>query len=208
MKVIIFGSTGSVGKQIVLQALQSRHTVTAFARSIEKLQDIQHPNLKIVNGDVLNFDSVVQAIEEQDAVFCALGAGRKGLVRSQGTFNIIQAMKETGVNRLICQSTLGCGDSWQNLNFFWKRIMFGWFLKEAFKDHQLQEKYVKESNLNWTVVRPGAFTEGKITGNYHHGFSSTDKHIKLKVSRPDVALFMLTQLTTDQYLKQTPGLSY
>ncbi len=208
MKVIIFGSTGNVGRQLVLQGLALDHTITAFTRNKKKLADIDHENLRVFEGDVFDEKAVTEAIQGQDGVICALGAGRRGVIRSEGTFNIIQAMKKTGVKRLIVQSTLGAGDSWQNLNFFWKRIMFGWFLKDAYKDHQIQEKYVMESDLDWTIVRPGAFTDGKATGNYKHGFSSDDKSIKLKISKADIAMFILLQLNSDEYLHETPGLSY
>jgi putative NADH-flavin reductase len=103
---------------------------------------------------------------------------------------------------------LGVGDSNDNLNFFWKRIMFGWFLKQVFLDHELQEKYVRSSNLEWTIVRPSAFTNGEKTENYLHGFSPKDKSTKLKISRADVADFILKQVTDKKYLHQTPGLSY
>lgn len=208
MRLIIFGSSGSIGKQIVLQALSLGHHVTAFARSKSKLQDIEHNYLTIYEGDVLNITSVESAVKGHDAVFCALGAGRKGIIRSEGTRNIISAMEKAGIKRFICQTTLGAGDSQGNLNFFWKYIMFGWLLKEAFKDHELQEQYIRESKLDWIIVRPGAFTDGVATGNYRHGFSSNDKSIQLKISRADVAMFMLMQLNSDEYLKKTPGLSY
>ncbi|HCI04008.1 TPA: epimerase, partial [Candidatus Peribacteria bacterium] len=144
----------------------------------------------------------------QEAVLCAIGAGRQGRIRSEGTRNIILAMKNTGVRRLICQSTLGVGDSQGNLNFFWKHIMFGLLLRRAYADHVSQEDYVKKSRLDWTIVRPGAFTDGNRTGVYRHGFPSTDKTIKGKISRADVADFMLKQLTDRTYLHETPGLSY
>lgn len=208
MKLIIFGSTGTVGQQIVLQALSLGQEVTAFTRSKSKLQGIEHENLTIYEGDVMDLASVEKAIKGQEVVFIALGAGRKGQVRAQGTLNIIKAMKKTGVKRLICQTTLGIGDSRGNLNFFWKYIMFGWFLKEAYKDHELQEKYILESDLDWTIVRPAAFTDGKATGNFSHGFSAHENSLTLKISRADVAMFMLTQLNTNEYLRKTPGLSY
>ena len=208
MRIIIFGATGSMGKQLVLQALMQGHQVTAFVRDRRKLSDIDHAKLRFAEGDVLNSASVVSHMKTHDAVFCALGAGRKGIVRSIGTKNIIEAMQVNGIERFICQTTLGCGESWKNLNFFWKRIMFGWFLKVAFQDHELQEQYIFKSDLRWTIVRPAAFVNGGVTGNFKHGFSPDDKSLKLKVSRPDVALFMLDQLNTDRYVKKTPGLSY
>jgi putative NADH-flavin reductase len=208
MKLIIFGSTGTVGRQLILQSLELGYTVTAFARSEVKLADILHPNLRVHKGDVFDFSSVLKAVKGHDAVLCALGAGRKGKVRSEGTYNIIKAMETAGIKRLICQTTLGVGESWRNLTFFWKYIMFGWFLKEAYKDHEVQEKHVRESSLDWTIVRPGAFTNGKLTGKYKHGFGADDRSVRLKISRPDVALFMLMQLTTDDYVRKTPSLSY
>jgi putative NADH-flavin reductase len=86
--------------------------------------------------------------------------------------------------------------------------MFGIFLRPAYEDHVSQENHVKQSRLDWIIVRPAAFTNGKRTGKVRHGFAATDKTTKLKISRADVADFMLTQLTDDTYLHKTPGLSY
>ncbi|MEO0771052.1 MAG: SDR family oxidoreductase [Cyanobacteria bacterium J06649_4] len=209
MKLVIFGATGTVGAKVVEQALEQGHQVTAFARTPAKL-DIQHPHLTLFQGDVMNLSSVEQAIQGQDAVVCALGGGKnlKSTVRSEGTQQIIRAMEQTGVRRLICQSTLGTGDSWGNLDFYWKYVMFGFLLRKVFADHQLQERYVKQSHLDWTIVRPSAFVDGPRTGSYRHGFPGDDKTTTLKISRADVADFLLQQLTTDTYLGKTPSLSY
>ena len=209
MKLVIFGSTGSTGREVVKQALEEGHIVTAFARNPEKL-NLHHGNLHILQGDVMDSSSVEKAMVGQDAVVCVLGAGNNltSTIRSQGTQQIIQAMEKSGVKRFICQSTLGAGDSWENLNFFWKYIMFGFLLRKPFADHQKQETYVKESSLDWTIIRPGAFVEGTRTGNYRHGFPGTDKTSKLEISRGDVADFIIKQLTDNTYLGKTPGLSY
>jgi len=207
VKLVIFGSTGSIGQQLVVQALEHGHTVTAFARNPAKLE-IEHANLTVVQGDALDSVPVEKAVDGQDAVLCALGAGAKGTVRSEGTRNIVRATEKAGVNRFICLSTLGVGDSWANLNFFWKHIMFGLLLRPAYADHVSQEGCVKESRLDWTLVRPAGFTDGNRTGVYRHGFPSTDKTIKGKISRADVADFMLEQLTDRTYVHETPGLSY
>jgi putative NADH-flavin reductase len=209
MKLLIFGSTGSVGRQIVKQALEQGHTVTAFARYPGKL-DIEHPNLKLFQGDVLDLTAVEQAIQGQDVVICTLGSGQKltGTIRSEGTRHIIQAMEQFGIRRLICQTTLGAGDSWGNLDFYWKYIMFGLILRKVFADHERQEALVRNSNLDWTIVRPGAFIDGPRTGKYRHSFPGTDRSIALKISRADVADFILKQLSDQSCLYQTPSLSY
>jgi len=207
MKIIVFGSTGSVGKHVIEQALEKGHEVTAFARNTDKIT-ITHKNLCKVSGDAMNTSSVASVIPDHDAVVCVLGAGRKGEVRARGTQNIIDAMQSHNISRLICQSTLGAGDSHTNLNFFWKYIMFGMLLRPAYADHQLQEQYVQKSGLDWTIVRPGAFTNGELTHEYRHGFSTHDKSAKLKISRSDVADFLLKQLLDKSYLHKTPALSY
>jgi putative NADH-flavin reductase len=117
-------------------------------------------------------------------------------------------MERRGLRRLVCQTTLGAGDSRPLLNFFWKRIMFGFLLREVYADHEAQEAFVEQSGLDWTIVRPGAFTDGPATGAYKHGFPPTETNLKLKISRADVADFMLRQLTGDSYLRRSPGLSY
>lgn len=207
MKLVIFGATGSIGRELTKQALSGGHTVTAFSRNPSKL-DIDHEYLATVQGDVMNPDDVRNAVRGHDAVLCALGAGRQGAIRSEGTLNVIQAMQREGVRRLVCLSTLGIGESRGNLNFLWKYIMFGFLLRKAFADHVLQEQYIQQSGLDWIIVRPGAFTDGALTKSYRHGFAPSDKTLDLKVSRADVAHFMLGRLEDDRYLHEAPGVSY
>ncbi|ESA36409.1 nadh-flavin reductase [Leptolyngbya sp. Heron Island J] len=209
MKLVVFGATGGTGRYVVEQALEQGHRVTAFTRTPVKL-DMQHPNLKVVQGDVMDLPVVEQAVQGQEAVVCILGSGQqlKSNIRSEGTQQIIRAMEHAGVQRFICQSTMGVGDSWGSLNFFWKYIMFGFILRHVFADHKLQESYIQQSNLAWTIVRPGAFVDGDRTGQYRHGFPGADKTSQLKITRADVADFILQQLSTDAYLHQAPSLSY
>jgi putative NADH-flavin reductase len=207
MKLIIFGATGSLGRQLVAAALQNGHTVTAFGRSPAKL-GMTDSKLNFVRGDVLEPVLVQQAMQGQESVICSLGAGPKGVVRSLGTRNIVNAMRKASVRRLICQTTLGVGESRQNLDFFWKYLMFGLLLKKAFADHVEQERWVRQSSLDWIIVRPGAFTNGARTGEYRHGFAANDRTTKLKISRADLADFLLRQLADDTYLHKAVGISY
>jgi putative NADH-flavin reductase len=169
---------------------------------------IKHANLEIIEGDVMDSALVDRTVAGHEAVLVALGAGSKGQVRSTGTRNVIQAMQRNAVRRLVCLSTLGVGDSRTHLNFFWKYIMFGMLLREAFADHVSQEEHVIRSGLDWTIVRPAAFTDGERTGNFRHGFPATAKALKLRISRADVADFVLTQLADNRYMHMTPGISY
>jgi putative NADH-flavin reductase len=207
MKIIIFGASGTVGIEIVKQALGQGYDVTAFVRSREKLTNIDHKNLTIYKGDVLNVHDVENALNNQDAVICTLGDGNVGKIRSSGTKNIIDAMSRLGVKRLICQTTLGMGESYENLNFIWKHIMFGILLKKAFKDHQLQEEHIMTSNLDYTLVRPSALTEGNIRNEYKIGFDGTYKKLSLKISRAEVADFIVSQLQNQSYLRKAVSIS-
>jgi putative NADH-flavin reductase len=212
MKLIVFGATGGTGKQLVEQALEQGHLVTAFVRDPSRL-GIMHSNLTIATGDVLDASSIIPAMQGQDAVLCAIGspANKIGKIRSTGTQHIIQAMKATGVRRLICQTSLGYGDSKKLLDqtpFIFKYIVVPFILKKGFADHALQEEYIKQSQLDWIIARPGNLTDGARTGVYKKGFPVTEKNLQMKISRADVADFMLQQLTENTYVRKTPGLSY
>ena len=206
--LLIFGATGGVGRQLVEQALEQGHTVTAFARNPAKL-DIKHENLKIVQGDVMDFASVESAMQGQEAVLAALGSPpwKHTSVRSEGTRQIVRAMEKVGFRRFVSLSTLGAGDSWEILPLKYK-ILFRTILRKAFAAHEDQENYIKQSQLDWTIVRPGGFANGDRTGQYRHGFPATDKTIKAEISRADVADFMLKQLADETYVRKTPGVSY
>ncbi|UWQ19167.1 NAD(P)-dependent oxidoreductase [Jannaschia sp. M317] len=195
MNVIIFGATGTVGRLATQRMLDAGHRVTAFARNPDKL-DIEAPALTRIAGDATDAAAVTAALQGQDAVVVTLGAGmtRRSTIRSQGTLAIIRGMQHHGIRRLIVQSTLGAHESWSNLNFFWKRIMFGALLRPVFQDHQRQEDMVRASGLDWTLVRPGAFTDGPATGDYLEGFGPETRGLKLKISRADLAVFLTRQL--------------
>jgi len=209
MKLLVFGSTGGTGRELVKQALAQGHEVTAYARSPARLGDIKHPSLRIARGDVLDAASVEKAVPGHDAVLCAIGAGAgPTTLREDGTRNIVRAMEKGGVRRLVCQSSMGVGDSRANLGFLTKYVIVPVFLRHAFADHERQEAVVKESTLDWTIVRPPHLKDGSHTGAYRQGFPTTDTGIQGKISRADVADFMLKQLADDTYLHQAPGVSY
>ncbi len=208
MNIIVFGATGTVGRLVVERTLSEGHTVTAFARSPEKL-GLKHPNLTLCAGDAMDLTAVSSAVRGHDGVIIAIGSGksRKSTIRSQGTLNVIQAMHEHGVRRLICQSTLGAHESWENLNFFWKYIMFGFLLRPVFLDHELQEDHVRASGLDWTIARPSAFTDGPASGAFKEDIKVGEPNLSLKISRADVAGFLTRQLSETGYLHRAVGIS-
>lgn len=212
MKLLIFGATGKTGLHLVQQALALGHQVTVFVRN-PACFPVRHANLKTIPGDILDPRSVKHAIHGHDAVLSSIDppAHKIGTVCSLGTQNIVIAMQKAGVKRFIAQAALGYGDSRKTLDrtpFFFRYIIVPFILRKGFADHALQEEYIKQSGLDWVIARPGNLTDGPLTGAYRHGFSASDKKIKVKISRADTADFMLKQLTSDLYLWKTPGLSY
>ncbi len=212
MKILLFGATGGTGKLVLDEALQNGHTVTAFVRNPAKLQTA-HSHLTVVTGDVLQKESIDRCISGHDAVICCLGApaAKAGTLRSQGTKNIIESMEEAGISRFICQTSLGYGDSEIVLKatpFVFRKLIAPLLLKKTFADHLFQEQFIKSSKLEWTIVRPGTLTNGKPTGQVKHDFDYADPSLKVKVSRADVAMFMVSLLKNPASIKQVTGVSY
>lgn len=193
MKVVIFGSTGKTGVELVKQALEQGHSVTAFVRDPARLA-VENENLTVVTGDVFNPSSIVKAIEGQDAVICALGAGsdlKKTTVRTTGTINIINSMQKNNIKRLIVVTAMGVGESWNTLSLF-NKFFFATLLRSSRDDHETQEAAVKESGLDWTIVRPSGLTETPRTGIYDVGeniLATTSK-----IARADVADLIIKEV--------------
>jgi len=196
MKLIIFGATGGTGQQVLQQALELGYAVTAFVRNPGQVT-FTHEGLTLVEGDVLDSARVQSAMQGQEVVMCALGAKAKSqdMLRARGTKNIIAAMQAANVQRLVCLSALGCGESHALLPFHYKYLICPLFLKHVYRDHEVQETYVRESKLDWTIIRPAVLTDGQLTGRYLHGELADNQPLKMKVSRADVADLMLNQVS-------------
>ena len=198
MNLTVIGATGKTGIEVVKQALEHNHHVTAFVRDPTKL-NLQHEQLNVVTGNVLDVKTLEPAIKGQDAVICALGATSLGKIAllSEGTHNIITTMQKHTVKRLIVMTAIGVHESWKQLNWFAK-VFFILMLKNLKVDHERQEDIVRASGLEYIIVRPGRLTNGRRTANYTFG---TDPSIKSgSVSRADVADFMLKQLEGDDFV--------
>jgi len=208
MKVLVVGATGQIGRHVVSTALKANHQVVAFSRNPQNV-GIDNPALQYQAGDILDKDDVSEVVSGCDAVIVAIGSGmkRKSVVRSAGTKNIIDAMQNHGVKRLICQSTLGAQESWGNLNFFWKRIMFGAVIRPVFQDHERQERIVQSSDLDWTIVRPSAFKDKAGEGDYLIDIAPSRRNLKLTITKSEVAEFLVSQLDSESYLRKAVGIS-
>jgi len=209
-KILIIGATGGTGRQLVLQALERGYLVTALARDPSKL-GIEHTNLKIQQGDVLDYAAVESAVKGQEAVVSALGHKRylgPSRILSEGTKNIIRAMEAEGVRRFVCQTSLGIGDSAGFLGIYYTFLVIPLVVPFYFWDKTRQERLIAESKLDWVIVRPGQLTNGEKRGRYRHGSNVGNYIWTVRVSRSDTADFILNQLTDDTYLGTAVGVSW
>lgn len=210
MKVLIIGASGGTGKELVQQALERGHEVTAFVRRPAKLP-LQHERLTVHQGNVLDDASVEQAVNGQDAVLCALGHKRwfyPNRILSHGTENLINAMTRQGVRRFVCETSLSVGSSFGRLGLYYTLFVIPFILPFYWRDKHRQEAIIRASNLDWIIVRPGQLTNGKKRGVYKHGPRVGNYFLTVRISRADVADFMLNQLEDDTYLHAAPGVCY
>jgi putative NADH-flavin reductase len=204
MRIVIFGASGRTGLELVNQALGQNHSVVAFVRNPAKFQ-IQHKNLSIARGDVLNKEQVENAVGGSEGVLFAVGGKpwEKRPVCTEGIKNVITAMQKHNARRLIVESAYGVKDTRKGI---YGRLLWV-IIKEIMKDKENMEDAVAESQLEWVIVRPTILTKGSKMGTYRVGH---DLHLGIlpKISRADVADFMLNQLQDNTYIHQTPGISY
>ena len=210
MRVAIFGATGKVGKHLLDQALQRGDEVTALVRDPLKLKTQRHERLKVVQGDVLDAKEVEQAVIGTDAVLSALGHTKtlSKDVLSEGIKNIIAAMNKHGVRRLISLTGAGVRDPKDEPKLVDKIIgsLLKLLQRDLLEDSIGQARVIQQSGLDWVIVRAPVLTEGEKKGEYRIGYVGKESGTKL--SRADVADFMLKQTTDDTYLHQAPMVSY
>jgi uncharacterized protein YbjT (DUF2867 family) len=208
-RVLVIGASGGTGRALVRQALERQYAVTAFVRDPRRL-GIAHANLTVVRGDVLDYSSVAEAVRGQDAVVCALGHKRflyPTRILSAGTRNVLRAMDAHGVRRLICQTSLGIGDSAGRMGLYYTLVVLPLILPFYFWDKTRQERLVADSGAAWTIVRPTALTNAAGRGECRHGAGVGSRLWTLSIPRADVASFMLDQLSEERYLGVAVGLT-
>ncbi len=209
-RVLIVGATGGTGRQLVAQALERGHVVTALARNPSAL-GIAHPQLQVIRGDVLDYPSLEAAVRGQEAVISALGHKRfffPTRTLSDGTANLLRAMTMNGVRRFVCETALGIGDSAGRMGFYYTFLVIPLIVPFYFWDKTRQERLIAGSSLDWIIVRPGALTNGARRGRYRHGTHVGSFLWTVRIARADVADFMLNQMTDNTYLRAAPGVAW
>ena len=193
MNVIVFGSNGGIGRNVVEQALSAGHTVTAVARRPESVT-LQHRNLTVKRGDVLDPASIAPLFAGQEAVVSAIGTDSRAptVLYSDGVGNILQAMQPAGVRRLVCISATGLDPGQWFQHYVAKPIL--WIvLRNMYTDLVCMEDRVKSSRVDWTIIRPPQLTDKPLTGQYQ---VSHNEHLPAAwaISRADLADYIVQHL--------------
>jgi len=202
-RILVLGATGGTGREVVDQALEQGHAVTALARHPERMQR-SHERLRFVAGDVTQPGGALsEAVRGQDAVISALGQGLR--LRSENLFarstpRILEAMELEGVRRLIVTSAYGVGVTWRDVPWV-PRILVRLFLWDLYADKEAGERTLQQSALDWTIVYPTALTSGPRTGRYRVGERLALRALP-RISRADLAAFLLTQIEDRTYIRK------
>ena len=209
MNILIVGATRGIGRQLLEQALAAGHTVTALVRDPRRL-DAHHARLKVIKGDILDAESVALAMDRQEGVCCSIGVKVPGIrvtLFSEGTRNLLNAMKKSGVRRLACVTGIGAGDSRGHGGFLYDALFYPLLLRTVYADKDRQEALIRASDTDWLIVRPGFLTNGPMTGRYRV-ITNLSGVTAGRISRADVAHFIVQQLAVPSHLRQTPLLTY
>jgi putative NADH-flavin reductase len=209
MKLLIIGATRGIGRRLVELALDEGHTVTALVRNPEHLT-VRQERLSVIKGDIRDKEAVNRAVKDQEAVCICIGINptRKPVtVFSEGAKTVIEALTHSDANQLICVTGIGAGDSKNHGGFFYDRIINPLLLKTIYEDKERQEALVRNSNLEWVIVRPGFLTNGPLTGKYRVLVDLEGVRAG-KISRADVAHFILNEIKDKAYQLKTPLLTY
>jgi putative NADH-flavin reductase len=221
MKLAIFAATGGIGRQVLEQAIAAGHDVTAVVRDPRKLPASQ---ARVVTADLGDADpaALQSAVSGTDAILSALGARSTTDVGVawRGTMAIIQAMQTAGVRRIVVVSAApvgtvpspgrpnpprhdpGDGFVLRNLAYPVLRSVF----RQNYADLAQMEDLLRESDLDWTAVRPVRLTDKPLTGTYRTAFGQNVRH-GLFIARADVAHCMLRVLTEPETFGQTIGIA-
>lgn len=196
MSVIVFGATGKTGRHVCRVAADRGHDVTAFGRSVERLDQ---PDVQKVVGDVFDAVAVADAVAGHDAVIVCLGSTglRDSSTLSKGTESVVAGMIAHDVQRLIVMSAAGVGDSWTQIPFS-SKVLFRTMLRNVFADHEAQEALVAQSTLDWTVVRAAVLKDVPAVGDYE----ATNSGRITKITRADAAACLVDQLDASDYSRQ------
>ncbi|MGI4829274.1 MAG: NAD(P)-dependent oxidoreductase [Janthinobacterium lividum] len=206
MKILVIGAAGKTGEAIVKQALGRGHTVTAF---VHEAKGFEGDGARVIEGNVLDAAVLESAIAGQDAVLDALGGHtpwKESTLETNAARNVINGMKKHEVKRLLVVSAIGVSGTEDLVPGWYEHLIMPTLLRGAMHDKEHMEPIVEASGLEWTLVRPGHLVDGEATGKIHF-FEPGSGEIAHKITRADVATFMLDLLANDLYKRQAANIA-
>jgi putative NADH-flavin reductase len=209
-KIAVLGANGGIGQQVVKAALNYGHNVTAILRTPSRLT-FTHPNLIIVKGDIMKPETLEEHLRNKDGIISAIGKNslKKTTLYSEGNRNLLNVMKRINTNRVFFISASGLEVN-PSLNIFTKfaeKFILQKILKNMFSDLKRMERIVKESDQNWTIIRPPSLTNKPVTGHYRYSVNSFLKK-GLRISRADLAHFIIRNIANESIYKKTVEVAY
>lgn len=208
MKIAIFGGTGRTGKHLVEQALAKGYQVNLLARNPQKV-NIQSDSLTVFPGDVKHAGAVEATLEGTQAVLSALGptSNEPEFAVSQGMKNILDGMQKQGVKRLIITAGAGVGDPKDEPKLFnhVMNFLLKLMAKNVLADMSKVVDMVRKSDSDWTIVRLPMLTDDPKTGVVKASY--VGKGMGARITRADIADFMLAELENGDYIHDAPAIS-
>jgi uncharacterized protein YbjT (DUF2867 family) len=208
-KILVLGATGPTGRHIVGRALSRGYDVTVLVRSPEKAPDLK--GAKLVIGDAQDEKLLRRAIRGRDAVISALGTPaspfREVTVLSTSTQALVKSMQAEQVSRLVSITGIGAGDSNGHGGFLFDRLIFPLLLRKVYEDKNRQEALIKDSGLDWTIVRP-SILNNKPGGKVIRTLTDLTDFHGGEIARQDVASFVLDQVVGDAWVHRVPLITW
>ncbi len=208
-KIAVLGASGGVGRRIVDRALDRKFDVVCQTRNANKLADIDD-RVRVLTFDSHNNRKLEEFVGGADSVIFALGADTTGATTlfSDVTDALIGAMKAKQVRRLIAITGVGAGETRGHGGFFYNWIIFPLFTRKRYEDKNRQEALIAASDLEWIIVRPAPFVEGDVTGPIEVHTHITSSTVLRRVTRDEVAAFVVDQIDNDHYFRQRPFIGH
>jgi putative NADH-flavin reductase len=207
VKIAVIGATRGIGLALAQAALADGHEVTVLARVPENIP-ISHESLRIVAGNAQDPDAITKVVEGQDVVCDCLGTTNVTqtiTMFSRCAENLSKALKPDQL--LITVTGMGVGDSRGHGSFLYDHLFLPIVLRRMYADKDRQERIILSNLTRWIIVRPGFLNNGTRTGRYR-ALTDLQGIQGGRISRADVADFMLSQAKSPQFIGKTPLLIY
>ncbi len=206
MKIVIFGANGLTGNELVKQALENGHNVTALVRNPSSIE-IKHENLKVKQANILSVNSFENTFKGADVIISTVGTGasikkaRKATtIYSDGYKNIVLAMRKYGIKRFIALLSVGTVPDPNEAAIH--RVMIRPMLKGTYDDMRRAESFLATCNdIDWIGIRPLRLNNKSKTGKYRTGIDFLPEK-GVNISRADVADLMLKLMTSNDNIRK------